>query len=60
MGNHHNCGPSGIKGLKEFDAKLFKEITGIDVDKLEDKVKVECEGKTVMLSRESAKALNLI
>ncbi len=45
--------------LPNFDAEIFKEISGIDVNE-SDKVKIECEGKTVEISRESAKALNLI
>lgn len=43
--------------LPGFDAEIFKEITGIDID---NKVDIICEGKTVRISRESAKALNLI
>ena len=45
--------------LPNFDAEIFKEISGIDVAE-SDKVKIECEGRTVEISRESAKALNLI
>lgn len=47
-----------ITSIPEFDAEIFKKITGIDVNS--DKVKITCEGKTVEISRESAKALNLI
>ena len=40
--------------LPNFDAEIFKEITGIDV---ENKVKVVCDGKEVWISRESAEAI---
>ncbi len=36
------------------------EITPIEDKQKEDKVKITCEGKEVEISRESAKALNLI
>ena len=49
---------SYIKDLKEFDAKLFKDITGLE--DLDDEVEITIEGKTKRISRKSAKALNLI
>jgi len=45
--------------LPNFDAEIFKEISGIDVNK-KRLVKVECEGNVVEISFESAKALNLL
>jgi len=45
--------------LPNFDSDVFKEVFGF-TPRLNDKVKVMCEGKEVYLSRESAKALNLI
>ena len=47
-----------LKSLPEFDGELFKAVTGLDTDS--SKVQITCEGKTVEISRESAKALNLI
>lgn len=46
-----------FKALPNFDAEIFKEITGIEI---EGEVKIEVEGKIVYISRESAIALNLI
>ena len=47
--------------LPNFDADIFLEITGIDVRvELSDKVTLVCDGKTVEISRESARALGLI
>ena len=46
-----------LQELQEFDAEIFTGITGIE---LSDTVKITCEGKEVEISRESAKALNLI
>ena len=47
-----------FKSLPNFDADIFEEITGIDVR--QDKcVKVEANGKTVYISKESARALGL-
>jgi hypothetical protein len=45
--------------LPNFDAKIFEEITGIDVNQ-EDEVDVTVEGNTVRISRKSAIALGLI
>ena len=45
--------------LPHFDAKIFEEITGIDVDET-DEVEVTVEGKTTRISRKSAVALGLI
>jgi len=48
-----------ITDIKYFDHEIFTEITGIkDIET--DKVTIKCEGKEVRISRESAKALNLI
>ena len=49
-----------LKRLKEFDPEIFIKITHLDASKIEDKVKISCEGKEVEISRQSAKALNLI
>ena len=46
-----------LQELQEFDAEIFTGITGLE---LTDTVKITCEGKEVEISRESAKALNLI
>ena len=43
--------------LPNFDAAIFKEITGIDVNGM---VEIKVEGKTIEISRESAKALGLV
>lgn len=43
-----------IKGIKEFDTKIFKEITGIDIDK---KHIIKIDGKDIELSEESFKEL---
>ena len=48
-----------ITKMKFFDQKIFTEITGIDIE-ADSKITVKCEGKEVEISRESAKALNLI
>ena len=45
--------------LPNFDAGIFEEISGVDVNE-DVKVTITCEGKSVEISRESAKALNLI
>ena len=47
-----------LKALPNFDAEVFKEISGIDI-RDRDKVKVTANGKTVWISKESAKALGL-
>ena len=51
-----------VLSLPNFDADIFLEISGIDVRKeLSDgKVKLTCEGKTVEISNELARALGLI
>ena len=49
-----------ILHIKQFDAEIFKDITGIDVNKKTDEIKITVEGKDIMISRKSAKALNLI
>jgi hypothetical protein len=51
-----------IADLPEFDNAEVQRITAIDVRERikDDKVLIECEGKKVWLSRESALALNLI
>lgn len=42
-------------------AEYYIEITMYDLFQMEtDKVSITCEGKTIKISRESAKALNLI
>jgi len=48
-----------ITKMKYFNKEIFTEITGIDIES-SDKVTVSCEGKEVEISRESAKALNLL
>ena len=45
--------------LPGFDAQIFEEITGIDVEE-SDTVDITVEGKTKTISRQSAKELNLI
>ena len=47
--------------LPNFDADIFKDITGIDINSKgnEETVKVEANGKTVYISKDSAKALGL-
>lgn len=45
-------------GLPVFDSKIFFEITGIETES--DDVEIIVEGKSKMISRKSAKALNLI
>ena len=45
--------------LPNFDNEIFLEITGIDTDESDD-VEITVEGKTKIISRKSAKALNLI
>ena len=47
-----------ITKLKQFDQKIFTEITGIE--NIEDKVEIKIDGKSKFISRKSAKALNLI
>jgi len=47
-----------LKALPNFDADVLKEISGIDI-RDRDKVKVVANGKTVWISKESAKALGL-
>ena len=47
-----------LKALPNFDADVFKEISGIDI-RDRDKVKVAANGKTVWISKESAKELGL-
>jgi len=47
-----------LKALPNFDAEVFKEISGIDI-RDRDKVKVVANGKTVWISKEIAKALGL-
>jgi len=49
-----------IKSLLEFDARMFKEITGIDVSKEDDDVEILVEGHKKVISRKSAIALGLI
>jgi len=48
-----------LKKLPNFDADVFFEISGIDIKKT-DKIKVEANGKTVYISKESAKELGLV
>ena len=48
------------KSLPNFDPEIFKEITGIDVNGLEDMVEIKVEGRTKRISRVSAKELGLI
>jgi len=45
--------------LPNFNADIFKEITGIDVN-VEDEVEITVDGKTTRISRKSAIALGLI
>jgi hypothetical protein len=48
-----------IKNLPNFDAEIFKEITGIRIDD-DDTVDITVEGKTKTISRRSAEELGLI
>ena len=48
-----------ILNLLHFDKKIFKSITGIDIEE-SDEVEIVVEGKTKKISRRSAKELNLI
>ena len=45
--------------LPNYDEDVFKEVFGFTPN-ITKKVKIICEGKEVEISRESAKALNLI
>ena len=45
--------------LPNFDAEIFKSITGIDVRET-DEVEITVDGNTKKISRQSAKALGLI
>ena len=45
--------------MPNFDAEIFKEITGIDIEESDD-VTIVVDGKEKVISRKSAKALNLI
>ena len=45
--------------LPNYDEEVFKEVFGF-TPKVDNKVKIVCEGKEVWLSYESAKALNLV
>lgn len=52
-----------ILNTPQFDEKIFTGITGLTKKALQidsDTVEITCEGKTVEISRESAKTLNLI
>ena len=50
-----------ILSLPNFDAEIFLEISGIDVRKeLKTTITVVCDGRSVEISKESAKAMNLI
>ncbi len=46
--------------IPHFNWEGFTFITGIKKEDLNDKVTITCEGKEVEISRDSAKALNLI
>lgn len=48
-----------LTSLPEFDARVFKDITGIEIN-TEDEVDVTVEGNTVRISRKSAIALGLL
>jgi len=48
-----------IKKLPNFDANIFLEISGYDIRK-RNKIKVECNGKTVYISRDKADELGLV
>jgi len=47
-----------ILSLPHFNKEIFTKITGIE--NIDDKVRIEVEGKEKYISRESAKKLNLI
>ena len=47
-----------LSEIPEFDKEVVEGIIGFKLDN--DKVEITCEGKSVEISRESAKALNLI
>ena len=49
---------SKLSEIPEFDKEVVEGIIGFELDN--DKVEITCEGKSVEISRESAKALNLI
>ena len=49
---------SKLSEIPEFDKEVVEGIIGFELDN--DKVELTCEGKRVEISRESAKALNLI
>ena len=49
-----------LSEIKEFDLEITKKITGLSEIPNEDTVEVTCEGKTVFISKDSAKELNLI
>ena len=49
-----------LSEIPEFDIEITKKITGLDNILDESTVEITCEGKPVSISRESAKALNLI
>jgi hypothetical protein len=48
-----------LKNLPNFDAEVFKEISGIDIRE-RDCVKVTANGKEVFISKSSARSLGLI
>jgi len=45
--------------LPNFNAEIFEAITGVEYD-LNDRVELKVDGEVTFISRESAKALNLI
>ena len=49
-----------LSQIPEFDLEITQQITGLDNIMDESTVEISCEGKTVTISKESAKALNLI
>jgi len=48
-----------LKALPNFDAEVFKEISGIDINE-RDSIKVTANGKEVYISKDNAKALGLL
>ena len=50
---------NAILNIPQFDAEIFKGITGIDVNQ-EDEVDITVDGKTKRISRKSAKLLGLL
>ena len=48
-----------LSQIPEFDKEVVESIVGFNIN-FDDKVKIVVEGKTTYISRESAKALNLI